>query len=401
MQTSNSEFGYQPVKLYSNSTLKLAVILKLLLLHQSINTVILVKVLVIGSGLFGCCTAIELANAGFKVELIDAEKDIMQKASRVNHNRIHLGYHYLRSVETAEQSIEGLLSFMFNYGHAVENQFLNYYAIAKNDSKTTPDEFLSFCNKVGIGYDYEYPINDLFEKNMLSACFKVPEPVFDYSLLKEMVKGNLVKSKINVSLNSTLTSLSKSENGYSASYGNNTNNFDAVINASYANFNSINAMLGIPLKKLLFEQVVIPEFEYQSSPFGLTVMDGEFCSVMPKGKRENEFLLYHVKDSVLKKIIATERPEFSKNLNNTYENIYQNSSLFMPFLKNVKMKKINEVTRVVHENDDDARLTELFTYEGFDNYFALLSGKITTCVQVALEVKHVLQGRDVNRRMKI
>jgi L-2-hydroxyglutarate oxidase LhgO len=78
------------------------------------------KVVVIGAGLFGCCSAIELARAGFHVVLLDREDDIMQKASRVNHNRIHLGYHYLRSVETAEQSIEGLLSFLFNYGKAVE-----------------------------------------------------------------------------------------------------------------------------------------------------------------------------------------------------------------------------------------------------------------------------------------
>src|SRR5688500_7393448 len=142
------------------------------------------RVIVIGSGLFGCCCAVELSRAGFKVDLVDRDKDIMMQASRVNHNRIHLGYHYLRSVETAEQRIEGLLSYLINYGHAVENQFSNYYAIAKDGSKTTPEEFLNFCSKVGIGYDYEYPEAHLLNRDMLSACFKVPEPVFDYAELK-------------------------------------------------------------------------------------------------------------------------------------------------------------------------------------------------------------------------
>src|SRR4051812_9521856 len=114
-------------------------------------------VLIIGAGLFGCCAAIELAQAGFNIDLIDSEADIMQQASRVNHNRVHLGYHYLRSIETAEQSLEGLISFMLNYGSAVESQFNNYYAIAKQNSRTSPDEFLNFCEKVGIHYDHAWP----------------------------------------------------------------------------------------------------------------------------------------------------------------------------------------------------------------------------------------------------
>lgn len=359
------------------------------------------NVLIIGSGLFGSCAAIELAKAGFQIDIIDSEDDIMNQASRVNHNRVHLGYHYLRSIETAEQSIEGLLSFMFNYGNAVENQFDNYYAIAKNNSKTTPEEFLNFCNKVGIGYDYEYPDKKLFDKNMLSASFKVPEPVFDYLLLKKMVKQNLVKSKVNLMLKTNLTALEKIDNQYLATYNDTTKEYQAVVNASYANFNIINKLLGIPLKKLLYEKVIIPEFKYQSSAFGLTVMDGPFCSVMPKGKQENEFLLYHVKYSIQENSLAEVRPTFSLNSEEVYKDIYKNSQLFMPFLNNVTLNGYNEVVRVVHKNDDDARLTELYTYEGYNNYFALLSGKITTCVQVALEIKHILQGRNIVKRVKV
>lgn len=359
------------------------------------------NILIVGSGVFGCCTAIELAKAGFVIDIVDCEDDIMTQASRVNHNRVHLGYHYLRSIETAEQSIEGLLSFMFNYGQAVENQFDNYYAIAKHNSKTTPDEFLNFCNKVGIGYDYEYPDDKLFDKTMLSACFKVPEPVFDYSLLKKLVKNNLVKSKVNLLLKNRLTDLKKVGSTYSATYNNVIKEYDAVINASYANFNTINSLLGIPLKKLLYERVVIPEFKYNSSPFGLTVMDGEFCSVMPKGKQQNEFLLYHVKYSVLENQLTEIHPDFSLQLDDKCKNIYAHSQSFMPFLDNVVANGYNEITRVVHKNDDDARLTELYSYDNYPNYFALLSGKITTCVQVALEIKHILQGKNIIKRVKI
>lgn len=360
------------------------------------------KIIVIGSGLFGSCCAIELSRAGFSVDLVDREGDIMMQASRVNHNRIHLGYHYLRSVETAEQSIEGLLSFLFNYGTAVENQFSNYYAIANEGSKTTPDEFLNFCTKVGIGYDYEYPEGDLFDINMLSACFKVPEPVFDYGILKHEVAKNLNKSGVNLRLNCHVTDVKQNpRDGYLVTMNGKTSEYDVVVNASYAGFNEINQMLGIPLKPLLYEQVIIPEFEYNHEPFGLTVMDGPFCSVMPKGKKPEQFLLYHVKYSVLENSLAEQMPEFSKKSISEVDRIYQESSLFMPFISRVKKQTFNEVVRVVHKNSDDARLTELHIYDNFDKYFAVLSGKITTCIQVALEIKHILQGKKADKRFRI
>src|SRR3978361_1008030 len=108
------------------------------------------KILIIGAGIFGTSVATVLAGENYEIDLVEAESDIMQLASRINHNRIHLGYHYLRSIQTAEQSIEGLLSFLFNYGKAVVHQLPNYYAIAKDGSKTTPAEFANFCNNVGI-----------------------------------------------------------------------------------------------------------------------------------------------------------------------------------------------------------------------------------------------------------
>jgi hypothetical protein len=361
------------------------------------------RIAVIGGGLFGCCIAIELAKSGYKVDLIEGQDDIMQQASKVNHNRIHLGYHYLRSIETAEQSLEGLLSFMFNFGNAVKYQFSNYYAIAKHGSKTSPEKFLEFCNNVGISYDDDYPAADLLASSELQACFKVPEPVFDYGILKKVVAGYLNKSNVVLSLNTLCVDVKKNPDGR---YSVRTNPggekvYDVVVNASYINFNTINEWLGLELKPLLYEQVVIPTFGFKSEPFGLTVMDGEFCSVMPHGMTDNEFLLYHVKFSVNESVLAKQKPEFS-NLSKGYENlIYEKSSLFMPFLNKVYKKGSNEVVRVVHKNSDDARLTELYTFDEYKNYYAVLSGKVTTCYQVAMEIKHVLQNKVTPKRFKI
>jgi hypothetical protein len=158
------------------------------------------KILVIGGGLFGSSVASILSGKNVKIDLAEAEDDIMKMASRVNHNRIHLGYHYLRSIATAEQSIEGLLSFLF---HLAMQWFINFQIIMplqKKEVKTTPSEFLNFCENVGIGYDEETPGDNLLDPSSIEACFRVPEPIWDFFTLKKILKKKLANPNINILL---------------------------------------------------------------------------------------------------------------------------------------------------------------------------------------------------------
>ncbi|MET0635114.1 MAG: FAD-dependent oxidoreductase [Chitinophagaceae bacterium] len=362
------------------------------------------KVLIIGGGIFGSSAAALLADKDVQVDLVESENDILKMASRVNHNRIHLGYHYLRSIETAEQSIEGLLSFLFHFGSAVVYQFPNYYAIAKEGSKTNTGQFLAFCERVGIGFDEEMPPDNLFNPSALESCFRVPEPVYDHLLLKKIMKKKLNNPNINVYLNTKCIGLRKlADETFEAKLSTGTKQYDVVLNCTYSNINQINTFLDIPRKRLLYEDVMIPVFKYPSPAFGLTVMDGPFCSVMPRGMQRNEFLLYHVKESLLHTEISLDKPAFPATKFTREDlvapgGIYDKSSYFMPFLKNIQPAGYNQVTRSVYENDDDARITELYTYDGLKNYFTILSGKVTTCIQVALEIKHIIQGRKLKKR---
>jgi hypothetical protein len=365
------------------------------------------RILIIGAGIFGTSAATTLAGRNNHIDLVEAAGDIMQLASRVNHNRIHLGYHYLRSIQTAEQSIEGLLSFLFNYGKAVVHQLPNYYAIAKKGSKTTPAEFLTFCDNVGIGYDNEFPDKKFLNREMIEDCFKVPEPVWDYEKLKKIILSNLRQAKVNLLLNTSCTGLKQlPDQTFEAHFNCSVKQYDVVINTTYSNINKINQYLGVPQKQLLFENVIIPVFKYASGPIGLTVMDGPFCSVMPRGNVKNEFLLYNVKESVVQSKLAKDNPEFDLQAHpgsdlKHQDVIYHQSALFMPFLQNAERIGFNKTTRSVYENSDDARITELYTYPEVKNYFSVLSGKVTTCIQVALEIKHILQGKQRLKRAKI
>ncbi|TAH09090.1 MAG: FAD-binding oxidoreductase [Sphingobacteriia bacterium] len=357
------------------------------------------RVLVIGGGMFGSCAAIVLSEAGYKVDLVEREKELMTQASYVNHNRIHLGYHYLRSIETAEQSMEGLLSFMYHFGNSVVSQFPNYYAIAKDGSKTTTEQFTQFCDKVAIEYDEGYPDKSYLNPLLLDSCFKVPEPVFDFSSIKSTIQKRLVAC--NILFNTLCTGLNKLHSGlFEAKFNHETSihHYDIVINATYAGYNSINHLLGLPLKKLLYEYVSIPQFKLNIDPIGLTIMDGPFCSIMPNGKNKNEFLLYSVDHSIIDKNLSLNCPNFT--FINKEDIIYKESTHYLPFLTKVKRNGMNSTIRTVYENSDDARLTELFTYDDVPNYFSILSGKVTTCWQVALDIKHIVQRGNQNGSIK-
>lgn len=319
------------------------------------------KVVVIGGGLFGCCAALELDRAGHDVTLYEARSDIMCLASRVNHARLHIGYHYPRSPETARQSIEGLLSFFMEFKDFIRTGFPNYYAIAAEGSQVTVDEYRAFCADVGISLLPAWPDAECLCRDRLAACFLVREPVFDWRELAVHICRRL-HSRVCVKycLQPTLTDIDDA---------------DFTINCTYARVNEIQNLLGLPEIPLCYEKCSIPVFEWAHEPIGLTVMDGPFCTVMPYGYWQNHFLLYHVEQSV-----------------QGSHAIYESSAAWLPFLPAVSRSYYLYTTRVVKENPDDARLTEIYRWPQRPNYLAVLSGKLTTAVRCAVQVREIIEG---------
>ena len=74
----------------------------------------------------------------------------MLEATSVNQNRFHLGYHYPRSIATAKQSLEGIPSFMEYFSKALIPTKENYYAIGRNGSKISFEQYISFCKNLGL-----------------------------------------------------------------------------------------------------------------------------------------------------------------------------------------------------------------------------------------------------------
>jgi len=314
---------------------------------------------IVGAGLFGCAIGYELDRLGHDVTIIEQDCDIMLHASKQNHNRIHFGYHYPRSIETAKQSLDGLLSFIINYRDAILSHFPNYYMVAK-DSHVTSSDYIDFCKKVGISHTVGYPNSDIINKDLIDLSLKTDEVIYDYDILKNIVKQRIHNSNIKVKLNTK--------------FDGNINDCDYIINASYANINKVNRQLGVPELNIKLQDVVVPIFKMEHDPVGVTIMDGPYCSIMPRGKNKNEFLLYNVKHSLMTDGVLN------------IDNIYKQSEKYLPFLKNVERIGYWRTYRALPINDNDERLSEIFTYTDHPKVINVLSGKISTCHEIGFQI---------------
>lgn len=71
------------------------------------------RIAIIGGGLTGACAALELAEHGCSVDILEAAATLISKASFWNEGKIHLGFVYAKdtSAKTAETMIRGALRF--------------------------------------------------------------------------------------------------------------------------------------------------------------------------------------------------------------------------------------------------------------------------------------------------
>ena len=148
------------------------------------------KVAVVGAGLFGISTALELDRAGHTVTLFEKNSDILEAASGINQYRLHRGYHYPRSYTTVASSLKAEPSFHQWYGQAVIKNNKHYYSIAKEGSKTSAVQFEALCRKFGLAFVAEHP--DIIDQTKIEASYRVEEYLIDLVSLRELCKAKLL-----------------------------------------------------------------------------------------------------------------------------------------------------------------------------------------------------------------
>lgn len=246
--------------------------------------------LIIGGGIFGSYAALYLAGKGAKVLLVEKEREMFKKASIVNQARLHSGYHYPRSVATALMSDDNKARFTEAHRPFILFDFEKYYAIDRYGSFTDASQFERFCDFIGIRCDRvdEHP---LFNYDRLEALYLTTEYTFDPVLIGQFYEEKLAQQPM-IEIR-RFTKIAQAEilgNEWQVEVQDLENeSFEtvaakSVINATYAQSNALNRLFGLKDIDLMHE---ISEMAFTTSPqlknIGLTVMDGQFGSLMPYG----------------------------------------------------------------------------------------------------------------------
>ena len=245
---------------------------------------------IIGGGLFGAYAALFLAEKGCRVVVVEKEKQLMAKASIVNQARLHSGYHYPRSIATALMSDDNKARFTRDHQAFIHSSFDKYYAIDRYGSLTDGAQFERFCNFIGLVCK-RLDKHPSIKLDRLEALFLTQEYTFDPILMADFYRQRLKEApSITVLKYHELEKAEQDTNRWQMTLKDLATNtskellVEQVINATYANSNGVNRRFGLSDIPLMHE---ISEMAFVTSPqlkdLGLTIMDGQFASIMPYG----------------------------------------------------------------------------------------------------------------------
>lgn len=256
-------------------------------------------IILIGAGIFGTHSAIELKNhfPELNIGIIEKKNDIFKGASGNNTGRVHLGYHYPRDIETALQSKYSYDVFIKYYKDCIIKKFPNYYFIVNNDeSKTSDIDYLNFLENIDLPFTRlkQDQISKLdLNQSLISIGIQTEESVCDLDALKKNIQSKL-KKNIDVHFNEEVINVSKEEEYYVVQTKDQTFRGRFVILSNY--MNPVGNFFGTP-NNFFQENTEILEIEFDRDPYGITLLDGPFISLLPLGSKKNRFSLYSVTSS--------------------------------------------------------------------------------------------------------
>lgn len=334
------------------------------------------RALVIGGGIFGVTAAIELAKSGIDTCLFEQNGVLMQGATSVNQNRFHLGYHYPRSAATAKQCLAGIPSFKEYFENALVDIKENYYAISKNGSRVSFNQYIDYCKNLGLPYEEKFPSKNILNSCEIAGCISVDEQIIDLSIMKNIAEGMLKKSGVKVYLN---RQFKKSDE----------NDFQIIVNATYSNINKINNLLKLPTREYRYDVCNVPVLKLpkELSGIGITIMDGKFYSILPYANTPYH-LLWNVKSSAIRSV--SEYPP--KTLSVQHADYRDNT--YVPLLEKAELIDILRVVKILRPDVElsDERVTDLVAYK--NGRFAILSAKLNTCVLTARNIVKFINAQN-------
>jgi hypothetical protein len=344
---------------------------------EEIKILLYPKINIIGAGIFGCVSAIELIKRGYNVDLFEKGNEILCETSSINQYRVHRGYHYPRSKETALQCKSSSKQFIKHFRQAILPSNGEYfYAISSEDSLISPNQYLTFLEEMQL----EYEIVDNLPNTSLTI--KAKEFIYDPYKLKEILKDRLHGSGVRTYLKKRVVPCEED-----------SKNFTVV-----STYSRINEWLPSP-ELTQFELCEKPVLKLPKSYLNksIVIMDGPFMCIDPLGDTG-----YHVMGNVVHAIhnsnigYSPEIPEeFENQLNKgivknpKFSNISKFLQSAQPYFPDINQSDyIGSMFTIravkPYREHDDARPTIINSIN--PSLASVFSGKVCTCVAAAEEI---------------
>lgn len=217
--------------------------------------------------------------------LVEAEEQLMDRASRVNQARVHTGFHYPRSSLTAVKSLILQKRFSAHFAEAIVDDFQMLYAIASRRSKVSAKRFHRMFRDIGAPISLAKPTQAaLFNPTKVEAVFNCTETAFDALILRHLIIDRFEAAGMTAILNTSAEEIAETQDGLDVTLSDGrTVRARYVFNVSYAALNKLLIRAGLESADLKHEMAEIalitpPE---ELLEYGVTIMDGPFFSLMP------------------------------------------------------------------------------------------------------------------------
>lgn len=243
---------------------------------------------IVGAGIYGLYAAYICGKRGEKVLVVERDKEAFMRATYINQARVHMGYHYPRSLNTANKSVNYFDRFNRDYSFCINSEFEQIYATSSKFSWTNANQFIKFCKDTKIPCQEVIPSN-YFRHGMCDGAFLTKEYTYDAKLLRNYFLAEISKfSHVKILYNFEVVRMERNQDSIMI-YGahcNDSYKTSYLLNATYASTNQISHMLDLnpfPTKYELCE-IILCKTNENLTKLGITVMDGPFFSIMPFGK---------------------------------------------------------------------------------------------------------------------
>src|SRR3989338_917998 len=358
-----------------------------------------VDCIIVGAGIFGLYAASLFVKKGQTVAIVDKSTRPFSRASATNQARVHNGYHYPRSYDTEEEVAHYYSRFIRDFNFAINNSFEQIYAIASSGSKTSAKDFVNFCERVNIPLK-KINADRYFKRGSVEDAFRVQECSFDFTKIRDFLVDK-VKNSARCYYGVDIKSVEKRNPSYVVALDNGIClSAPLVINASYAGINEVIDKFDQQPFDLKYElcEMVLCEVTKEFRNLGITVMDGDFFSVVPFGSSDFHVLtsVGHTPHNVSDGKIPNFRDEAdqsvckihwvsgcivcSQNLKSAWSKMYELSRAFLKpnFRIDYKDSKFEIKAILRASENDDSRPTIMKQHTTNPTLVSILSGKIST-----------------------